>query len=157
VTPRAPMTSAFIEHHTRDLEARIDDAKLSFEVHASAEQDSEVRLRFLTKLRSLLFSLKSSRSSIRLQECLQEFALLEQEEPPYVAQAHHDSEELVLKRCIRDILALRLYSESLEIFLNQAIDAEAEAEWWANVERSCVNLSMYLLQSKPPQDRLKYG
>jgi nuclear-control-of-ATPase protein 2 len=145
------MTSAFIEHHTRDLEARIDDAKLLSGIHSLAERDSELRLRYLTELRSLLFSLRSCRSSIRLQECLQAFAHLEQEEPSYIAQAHRDSEELVLKRCIRDILVLRLYSKSLEIFLNEAIDAEAEAEWWANVERSRVNLSMYLLQSKPPQ------
>jgi len=52
-----------------------------------------------------------------------------------------------------------LYTKALKIHLDQATEAEAEAEWWGDIERSKLNVAWYLLQSvsflfSPPERNL---
>jgi hypothetical protein len=58
-----------------------------------------------------------------------------------------DPEEVEMEGAIIGKLAVALYSAGLEIYLTQATEAEAEAEWWADVEGSRASVALYLLQS----------
>lgn len=40
------------------------------------------------------------------------------------------------------------YSQSLDVTLQQALEAEREAEWWSDIEKSSWNVFWYLLQSE---------
>jgi len=59
-----------------------------------------------------------------------------------------DSEEENLKQAILGRVVLGVYADALNAYLDQATEAEREAEWWDNVERSRYELAWYLLQSK---------
>lgn len=59
-----------------------------------------------------------------------------------------DPEEESLKQAVLGRVILGVYADALHAFLDQATEAETEAEWWDNIERSRYELSWYLLQSK---------
>jgi nuclear control of ATPase protein 2 len=59
-----------------------------------------------------------------------------------------DSEEESLKQAVLGRVVLGLYADALHTYLDQATEAEREAEWWDNIERSRYELAWYLLQSK---------
>jgi len=68
-----------------------------------------------------------------------------------------DPEEESLKQAVLGRVVLSVYADALNAYLDQATEAESEAEWWDNVERSRYELAWYLLQSKqlrcsPPND-----
>ncbi|KIM45835.1 hypothetical protein M413DRAFT_440881 [Hebeloma cylindrosporum] len=63
--------------------------------------------------------------------------------------APFDPEELAMERAIIGKLTVALYSAGLETYLAQATEVEPEAEWWADVEGSRVNVALYLLQTLP--------
>lgn len=57
-------------------------------------------------------------------------------------------EEESLKQAVINRLVVGMYAESLDTFILQATQAEAEAEWWAYIERSRRKVAWYLLQSE---------
>ena len=59
-----------------------------------------------------------------------------------------DPEEESLKQAILGRVVLDVYADALNAYLDQATEAESEAEWWDNVERSRYELAWYLLQSE---------
>ena len=59
-----------------------------------------------------------------------------------------DPEEESLKQAVLGRVVLSVYADALNAYLDQATEAESEAEWWDNVERSRYELAWYLLQSK---------
>lgn len=59
-----------------------------------------------------------------------------------------DPEEESLKQAVLGRVVLGVYADALNAYLDQATEAESEAEWWDNVERSRYELAWYLLQSK---------
>lgn len=59
-----------------------------------------------------------------------------------------DPEEESLKQAVLGRVILSVYADALNAYLDQATEAESEAEWWDNVERSRYELAWYLLQSK---------
>jgi hypothetical protein len=61
-----------------------------------------------------------------------------------------DPEEESLKQAVLGRVVLGVYADALQAFLDQATEAETEAEWWDNIERSRYELAWYLLQSKGP-------
>ena len=44
-------------------------------------------------------------------------------------------------------LVAAVYTEALDILLAEAIEAEAEADWWADLGRSRLKVAHYLIQS----------
>ena len=76
--------------------------------------------------------------------------------PPLVERTVHllqplasspDPECAALRQAVVSKLVVALYAEAIETRLAQATEAETEAEWWADIERSPWNLCWYLLQS----------
>lgn len=59
-----------------------------------------------------------------------------------------DQEHDALVYAITARLAINVYADALDTLLREASEAETEAEWWANVERSRANVAWYLLQSQ---------
>lgn len=58
-----------------------------------------------------------------------------------------DPEEESLEQAVLGRVVLGVYADALNVYLDQATEAEREAEWWDNVERSRYELAWYLLQS----------
>ena len=59
-----------------------------------------------------------------------------------------DPEEESLKQAVLGRVVLGVYADALNVYLDQATEAEREAEWWDNVGRSRYELAWYLLQSR---------
>ena len=64
--------------------------------------------------------------------------------------ASPDPECAALGQAVVNKLVVACYAEAIETCLAQATEAETEAEWWADIERSPWNLCWYLLQSLSP-------
>ena len=58
-----------------------------------------------------------------------------------------DEEEVALEDAIVRKLTVAIYADALDMYLAQAIEVEAEAEWWASVETSKLAVALFLLQS----------
>lgn len=101
-------------------------------------------------LQSLLLSLKPPLTHARINEAIQ--ALQEYESCRTASETAGISsvptyEEENLKTAIVHRLMVGTYTVVLDTFLNEAINAETEAEWWADIERSTWGVWNYLLQS----------
>ena len=59
-----------------------------------------------------------------------------------------DEEEIALEDAIIRKLSVAIYADALDTYLAQAIEVEAQAEWWASVERSKLAVAWFLLQSR---------
>ena len=58
-----------------------------------------------------------------------------------------NSQEQALNDAVLGRLVATVYTEALEILLAEAIEAEAEADWWADLGRSQWRVAHYLVQS----------
>ena len=58
-----------------------------------------------------------------------------------------NSEEQALYDAMLGRLVAAVYTEALDILLAEAIEAESESEWWADLGRSRLSVAHYLLQS----------
>ncbi|KAJ3573989.1 hypothetical protein NP233_g2060 [Leucocoprinus birnbaumii] len=63
--------------------------------------------------------------------------------------AASDSEEEALKSALVAKVVVGLYAQALQVYLDQATQVEAEAEWWGETEGSMQNVAWYLLQTTP--------
>ncbi|KAJ7606812.1 NCA2-domain-containing protein [Roridomyces roridus] len=95
------------------------------------------------KLRFLLVSLEPPVSQSLVDEALNYLA---QDRSSALAE---DTQEDALKNAVIGQVTVGLYARGLEIYLKEATEIEAEAEWWANVEGSGIGLAWYLLQTLP--------
>ncbi|KIY45674.1 NCA2-domain-containing protein [Fistulina hepatica ATCC 64428] len=60
-----------------------------------------------------------------------------------------DAEETALYRVVIQKAIVRVYAATLDHHLAQATQAENEAEWWADIERSSFNVISYFIQTLP--------
>ncbi|EKM51872.1 uncharacterized protein PHACADRAFT_177281 [Phanerochaete carnosa HHB-10118-sp] len=58
-------------------------------------------------------------------------------------------EDEALRTAILVKLLIGLYVQTLEIYLDEASEAETQLEWWADIERSRLGSAYYLLQTLP--------
>ena len=58
-----------------------------------------------------------------------------------------DGEEQALKDAVLSRLVAAIYAEALDTLLSEAIAAEVEAQWWADLERSRLRVAYHLVQS----------
>ena len=58
-----------------------------------------------------------------------------------------DGEEEALWAAIAAKLAVGIYTQFLEVYLDEANEAETELEWWGDIERSRWRTTYFLLQS----------
>ncbi|THH20087.1 hypothetical protein EW146_g1208 [Bondarzewia mesenterica] len=103
-------------------------------------------------LQSLLLSLKPPVAHARIDEAIQ---LLQNYESTRASTGVEtlavqvSEEEQGLKNATVGRIIVGLYAEALDTFLKEAMDAEVEAEWWADIERSSSKVWYYLVQTLP--------
>ena len=103
-------------------------------------------------LRSLFLSLSPPFPPNRTRDaikCLQEIQELEDDNKTvgrYASRAI-DDEEQPLKDAVLSRLVAAVYAEALDTLLSEAIAAEVEAQWWADLERSRLKVAYHLVQS----------
>jgi nuclear-control-of-ATPase protein 2 len=129
-TSSPPLFSAALEVKEKgsnsEVEEQISQAKRAlYAILASFPHSQLLNLNQIDNAVSVLSQLESQNSSITVS----------------------DTEELTLRNAVFAKLAVGLYAEALNLYLTQAIQVEAEADWWRDIERSGLNVAWYLLQS----------
>ena len=95
-------------------------------------------------LRALLVSLHSTSAPTELENCTSTLIRIEEDS----SSDTQDKEEEALKNAVTFRLLVNLYAHALDSHLSQAMQAEAEADWWKDIERSRASAFYYLVQSK---------
>ncbi|KAJ7157088.1 NCA2-domain-containing protein [Mycena filopes] len=135
-------SSNFADHFTRPLSlTRLP----SPEPGLTASDASAEATESTGTLRSLLVSLKPPVSQSSVDEALR-FLAQGDRDALFVAE---DAQEATLKTAVVNQVAVGLYARGLDIYLNEATEIEAEAEWWATVEGSNLSVAWFLLQTLP--------
>ncbi|KAF7307425.1 hypothetical protein MIND_00536900 [Mycena indigotica] len=134
---RLRVDSSFARQFTRPLsESRLPTQDLSsLEASESSTEATET-------LRALLASLKAPVSQKAVDDALEYLATTSSS---FAGDVLDDK----LRAAVVDQVAVGLYARSLDEYLNEATEIEAEAEWWSNVERSTVNIVWFFLQTLP--------
>lgn len=96
-------------------------------------------------LRSLIASINRPLSHSATRDTLKSLERIEDDDTTLSVTAA-DGEEEALKRAIVGKIVVGLYAETLDMYLAEANEVEAEAEWWADVERSRSSVVYYLIQ-----------
>jgi nuclear-control-of-ATPase protein 2 len=125
------MPSTFVQHHVHGL----DIVALPASIADTPSPSDATRT-----LHSLLLSLKWPLTLPQIGEAAEWFASRE--------ETTDSQEQVVLENIILDRLVTGIYAHTLDVYLSEAIEAETEAEWWANIERSERNVLLYLIQSE---------
>jgi hypothetical protein len=99
-------------------------------------------------LRSLFLSLSPPISPKRARDVIGNFQRLEDDDGGFASRSI-DDEEQALRDAVLGRLVAGIYAEALDTLLAEAIMAEVEAEWWADLERSPLGVAHYLIQSTP--------
>jgi nuclear-control-of-ATPase protein 2 len=99
-------------------------------------------------LQSLVVSLKQPLSRSETRDTLHSLERIERDEAEVSPADQADREEYALRRAVLGKIVIGLYAEALDTYLTEASEAEAEAEWWADVERSRRNVAYYFVQSE---------
>ncbi|KAF7337697.1 hypothetical protein MSAN_02243200 [Mycena sanguinolenta] len=131
-------SSNFARSFTRPLSTRLSSSSIASDAPQVVSESTET-------LRSLLGSLKPPVSQSAVDEALKYLARAGGN--ALVNTEHTSEQEKVLKSAVVHQVAVGLYARSLDIYLNEAMEIELEAEWWANVERSGISVAWFLLQS----------
>ncbi|KII90958.1 hypothetical protein PLICRDRAFT_174308 [Plicaturopsis crispa FD-325 SS-3] len=142
------MASTFVAHHTRALTLLSFPSSRSLDVRSIDNRPSNTSLPTNDAkdvLRSLAVSLQPPLTGTRVRDALTTLASLKRD----VRTSALDSEDEELRRTVLGKLVIGLYAEALDTYLAEASEADAEAEWWADVERSRQNVAWYLLQTLP--------
>ncbi|KAG6916439.1 hypothetical protein DXG01_006767 [Tephrocybe rancida] len=137
------MPSAFVDHLIKPLELsqKLQDASFNAETLTTEGGIGE-------QLQSLLCSLIRPLSESLVVDTVGVLTQIELRRAD-VSVAAADSEDDVLKDAIISKLLVGLYAEGIDSYLSQATEAETEAEWWADIERSRWSIASYLLQTTP--------
>lgn len=140
------MSSEFIDSFTQALNASspsLSSVRLDFDSEGLRIQASATK----HALHALLVSFPSSRP-LNTQQIHNAISVLSRLGSQYFSLVS-DPEEEALKHAVVAKVMVGLYTKALKIYLDQATEAEAEAEWWGDIERSKLNVAWYLLQTTP--------
>ncbi|KAG6891642.1 hypothetical protein C0992_012691, partial [Termitomyces sp. T32_za158] len=139
------MPSAFAQHLIKPLvlPQRPQNAFSTSRPLSSAQQDGGTK----KKLQDSLSTLNQPLSHTLVVGTVG--SLTEAEQKREISAPVVDSENDLLRDAIIAKLLVGLYAEGIDSYLSQATEAETEAEWWADIERSRWNLALYLLQTIP--------
>ncbi|KAF8627426.1 hypothetical protein AX17_006241 [Amanita inopinata Kibby_2008] len=141
------MSSAFVTTFTRPLTASRPPSPALPSGPETPESTHTVQRR--ERLRALLLTLNESPSRAELQDCIDTLFQFEDAKDDSPSVYAHVTEEEALRDAISCKLIVKLYAHALDTYLNQAMQVEAEADWWTDIERSRPKVLMYLLQTLP--------
>jgi len=130
------MNSSFTTHYIQSLAAS-----------PALPESSEAQLTSKKQNLQSLVSLKQPLSCSETRDTLQSLEKIERDNAE-ISPVQPDKEEYALRRAVLGKIVIGLYAEALDTYLTEASQAEAEAEWWADVERSRRNVAYYFVQSE---------
>ncbi|KAG6890607.1 hypothetical protein C0995_006583 [Termitomyces sp. Mi166 len=138
------MPSAFAQHLIKPLvlSRRPQDAFSVSQTLSSAHLDGGTK----EKLQYSLSALNQPLSHSLVVDTIRSLAEIQHKD---FLSSVADTENSLLRDAIITKLLVGLYAEGIDSYLSQATEAETEAEWWADIERSRWNLALYLLQTTP--------
>ncbi len=105
-------------------------------------------------LRSFVLSLSPPFSPNRTRDTIKYLQELKDDNKPvgeFVSRSM-DGEEQALEDAVLSRLVAAIYAEALDTLLSEAISAEVEAQWWADLERSWLRIAYHLVQSTSSSD-----
>ncbi|KAG5648362.1 hypothetical protein DXG03_004934 [Asterophora parasitica] len=140
------MPSAFVDHLVKPLALSHPPSPTipsTPPAYALNSPDSATK----EQLQFLLAGLNEPLSASLVQDTVGSLTQLERR--PGISTLGADPENIALKEAIVSKLLIGLYAEGIDGCLSQAADAETEAEWWADIERSRLSVVWYLLQMDP--------
>jgi nuclear-control-of-ATPase protein 2 len=140
------MPSPFVDQLLKPLDLSRSPSPVPIQrpTHQHVQTTSEMTVN--QTLRSLLISLNRPLSAPLVNDTVGSLIQLQRSRSAATSPAA-DTEENDLKQAILSRLVVGLYSEGLDICISQAMDAETEGDWWADVGRSRRNVAWYLVQS----------
>lgn len=138
------MTSTFVAHHTRGLALYITKPRESTVSARSSAAGPPAGSK--EALHSLLVNLKPPLSSEKIKEAITSLIALEDDRGD-ASLLDADPEEESLKAAVTAKLIVGVYAQAMDMYLQEATEAEGEADWWADVERSRYNILRYSIQS----------
>ncbi|KAJ3557126.1 hypothetical protein NM688_g1633 [Phlebia brevispora] len=133
--------STFVSHLHQDLSSRIvlPSTVASPGTPGSSSQSRQALRACFLDLHPPTSLTASTQSLKRVQKLKRDEAFVESS----------DSEEEALWTAIAAKLTVGIYTQLLEVYLNEASEAEAELEWWSDIQRSRWRTSYFLLQTFP--------
>ncbi|TFK74832.1 NCA2-domain-containing protein [Pluteus cervinus] len=134
------MCAHFANHFTKSLVPHIPNNPPQVLQHVSTQQQSQNQA-----LVDLLSYLTPPIRHHNLCHAVETFSTM----GTSLAVSAADPEEQALKIAVYSQFVVGLYTESLRLCLSQATEAEAEAEWWSERERTPMRLALYLVQTFP--------
>ena len=146
--------STFASHHVQLLSSSVSVSNLNLDEgtrqvqsldddHAPHDSDE------LNKLYGLLAELKSPLDFASLDKTLQVLTEYEQKNAHTTLVTSEGSGEATsVKNVLTARILIGLYAQALDITLKEACEADAEAEWWADIERSTSTVVWYLFASE---------
>ena len=105
-------------------------------------------------LRSFVLSLSPPFAPNRTRDTIKYLQELKDDNKPvgeFVSRSM-DGEEQALEDAVLSRLVAAIYAEALDTLLSEAISAEVEAQWWADLERSWLRIAYHLVQSTSSSD-----
>lgn len=131
--------SSFAAHHTGPLYLKTIPQNASVTAQGD-HKESHLE----STLNSLLSSLKPPLDKSILRSALRS---LEGYSDQFTVQSGQTPDVYIIRRAILSRLLVGFYAETLDVCLKDAIEADTEAQWWGDIERSWRRLSWYSLQS----------
>ncbi|KAF8578065.1 NCA2-domain-containing protein [Ramaria rubella] len=135
--------ATFATHQTQRLLQSTLSALLLSSSPSSFHAEPSARI---SKLHSLLASFTSPIRPSLIQETVD---ALQDGECSISTVSNLDEEEKALRKAAIGAIAASLYGQVLNVYLQQAADADAEANWWAELEHSRHRLAWYLIETLP--------
>ncbi|KIJ54558.1 hypothetical protein M422DRAFT_200395 [Sphaerobolus stellatus SS14] len=137
--------STLAVHQTSQLLQRALSTPRLTRPTSPAPEAQSASLPRIDKFRSLVSAFKTPVNPKLIQETLEEL----QKEYDQVGTFEAGSEEDALRTAALGAVAASLYGHVLDILLQQATEAEGEANWWGELERSRTYLCWYMVQTFP--------
>lgn len=127
-----------ISHLTNDL--ILLPVPAQHQLHVSTSQSNRAATEAEESLRSLLLSLKPPLLHSQITDGVQSLEGYDAFVSGLRSGELRATEEDGVRTAIMGRLVAGLYAEAMDTFLKEAGEAENEAEWWGDVERSTFNV-----------------
>ncbi|PPQ64964.1 hypothetical protein CVT24_008152 [Panaeolus cyanescens] len=145
------MPSEFVNHYTKILNLGRHNSASSSSSSSSSSQAGQISVVNHEKkiaLHDLLFSIENTELNTgTIGGFINQLNELEESELRTTAQ--RDTEQAALEEAVVSKLTVALYRDALDLYLSQATQVEAAAEWWAEIENSTFGVLWYFLQTLP--------
>lgn len=134
------MNSSFTTNYIKDL------APSSSLVISTPPQSQSRPTQQKDDLQSLLLQLNQPLTRSETRSVLHTLDAIEHGDSDSQDSTGHEEDYYTLRRAVIHNVVVKLYAEALDTYLAEAGKLEAEAEWWADIERSGRNVAYYFLQ-----------